>query len=205
MTKQPIDTIATLTICYQSGTGKFTQRGVSVTGYDDYQMVGMCHLRNSERTFVYERITSCVNRDTGEIVTDIYEYLKKAYSESPLHSADLLYRNHHEAMQVLIYVARADGQFRAEERKVITAACKVITGDTRITDELARHLSDSINPPSLHAFKVAIGRIAKRGNDTTMKRLYLACRTIVNTQKNVTATEQEALDYMRKRFKISDS
>lgn len=205
MTKQPIDTIATLTICYQSGTGKFTQRGVSVTGYDDYQMVGMCHLRNSERTFVYERITSCVNRDTGEIVTDIYEHLKKAYIKSPLHSADLLYRNHHEAMQVLIYVARADGQFRAEERKVITAACKVITGDTRITDELARHLSDSINPPSLHAFKVAVGRIAKRGNETTMKRLYLACRTIVNTQKNVTATEQEALDYMLKRFKLPES
>lgn len=200
MSNRPADTITTLTICYESGSGEQTQRGVSVTQFDPHEMFGLCHLRGQYRTFLYERIFSCVDVDTGEVVRDPHAHLVSIYRKSPRYTLDQLYRNNLEALQVLLYVGKADGQLRAAERKVIAAACKVLTGDVRITEEMASDLIDSINIPSFHSFKVAVGRVAKRGNPGMIKRLMIACRTIVNTQKTVTATEQEALDYMAKRF-----
>lgn len=202
MTNRPANTIVTLSICYESGSGEVTQRGVSVTDFDENEIVGFCHLREQNRTFLYSRISSCVDVKTGEAIDDVNAYLQDVYKQSPRYSADLLYQNHYETLQVLLYVGKADGQLRAEERKVIAAACKVITGDVRITEDIANDLIDSVGIPSLHSFKIAVGKVAKRGDMAMMKRLLIASKTIVNTQKHVTATEQEALDYMAKRFAL---
>lgn len=202
MPSRPANTIATLTICYESVTGELTQRGVSVTDFDDDEMVGFCHLREQTRTFLFERIISCADAKTGQHISDANAYLQEIYKQLPRYSADLLYRNHYEILQVLLYVGKADGQLRSEERKVIAAACKVITGDVRITEDIANDLIDSVDLPGLHGFKVAVGKVAKHGDPAMMRRLLIACKTIVKTQKHVTATEQEALDYMAKRFNL---
>jgi len=200
MTNRPANTIATLTICYESSSGELTQRGVSVTEFDGHELFGFCHLRERYRTFLYERIFSCVNVTTGEVVIDVNAHLFSIYKQSARYMLDLLHRNHYEDLQILLYVGKADGQLREPERKVITAACRVISGDIRITGDMVKDLLDSMAIPGLHGFKIAVGKVAKRGNAATMRRLTLACKTIVNTQKHVTATEQEALDYMAKRF-----
>lgn len=203
MQNTPANTIAKLTICYESGSGELTQRGVSVTEFDAHEMLGFCHLREKSRTFLYDRIFSCVDAKTGEVVNNVHEYLQTIYKKSALYALDTLCNNNYEALQVLLYVGKADGQLREPERKVIAAACKVLTGDVRITDEMVRELLDSMTIPSLHSFKVAVGKVAKHGDPTIMRRLMLACRTIVNTQQTVAAAEQEALDYMAKRFAIA--
>lgn len=204
MPNRPANTIATLTICYESGSGELTQRGVSVTEFDAHEMLGFCHLRERNRTFLYERIISSVDAKTGEVVNNVNEYLQSIYKKSPRYTLDILYSNHYEALQVLLYVGKADGQLREPERKVITAACKVLTGDVRITDDMVRELLDSMTIPGLHGFKIAVGKVAKRGNPATMRRLMLACQTIVNTQTTICAAEQEALDYMAKRFATAE-
>lgn len=204
MTNRPANTITTLTICYESSSGELTERGVSVTEFDSRELFGLCHLRERYRTFLYERIYSCFDVATGEVVHDVCTHLQAIYEATPRYTLDLLYRNHYEALQILLYVGKADGQLRAAERKVMIAACKVITGDVRITDDLANDLIDSVGLPGLHGFKVAVGKVAKRGNQVMMRRLIIACQTIVNTQKTVVATEQEALDYMSKRFAESE-
>lgn len=200
----PADIIATLHIRYQRGTDEPTERDVSVTDFDPHSISGHCHLRGQYRTFRIFDIRSCHDTATGEVVEkeSIPTYLHALYKKTPRYTLDLLQRNHLEALQVLLYVGKADGQLRAAERKVIAAACKVLTGDVRITEQMASDLIGSINIPSFHSFKVAVGRIAKRGNPGMMKRLMIACRTIVNTQKAATATEQEALDYMAKRLQL---
>jgi len=198
----PADVIATLHIRYQRGFDDPTERDVSVTNFDPHTISGHCHLRGRYRTFRICDIRACHNTATGEVVekANIPKHLYALYKKTPRYTLDVLYRNHLEALQVLLYVGKADGQLRAAERKVITAACRVLTGDVRITEELASGLIDSINIPSLRGFKVAVGLVAKRCNPGMMKRLIIACRTIVNTQSTITATEQEALDYMVKRF-----
>jgi len=200
MTTPPSNTIATLTICYESSSGVLTQRGVSVTEFDDHEMVGFCHLRNRYRTFLYERVTSCVNVQTGEVVNDIYSHIRDAYRESPIYVVDRLYREQYEALQILVYVSKADGRLMAPERKVLRAACRVLANNPAISDELADQLIKDVKVHSERAFKVAVGRVAKQGNANTMRRLMIACQTMVNTQRSVTLAEQEALDYLAKRF-----
>lgn len=196
------DAIAKLNIVYEDYSGDLSQRSVSVLEFNPEYITGFCHLRQQERTFAVERIISCVDAVSGEVAVDPIGYLAAVYAKSSHRSVELLYQNHHAAIQALVYVAAADGQIREAERKVLSAACRVITGDVRITDDQVRQLVESIGRPGLHAFKVAVGKVQKRGNEQMMKRLLIACKTIVGTQKTVTATEQEALDYMAKRFNL---
>ncbi|MFP6861235.1 hypothetical protein [Pseudomonas sp.] len=198
----PAEVIAKLHILYQRGLEEPTERDVSVTDFDPSTISGHCHLRGQYRTFRIFDISQCHDTATGEIVEteNIPKLLFDHYKKTPRYTLDVLHSNHLEALQILLYVGKSDGQLRAAERKVIAAACKVLTGDGRITEEMVSELIDSINIPTIHSFKVAVGRVAKRGNPAMMKRLMIACNTIINTQKNITATEQEALDYMAKRF-----
>ncbi|MFE1816949.1 tellurite resistance TerB family protein [Metapseudomonas otitidis] len=202
MSNRPANTIATLTIYYESYSGELTQRGVSVTDFDEEQMTGLCHLRERERTFRYDRVRSCSNAKTGEVVRNINQYLMEHYRQTVRYTLDVLYRNHPDALKVLLYVAKADGQVRAPELKVVAGFLKVITRDFRIDEGSARELLYCFDAPSLHGFKVAVGRVAARGNAGTSRSLVLACRAIVNTGKTITAVEQEALDYLDKRLPI---
>lgn len=200
MSDKPANTIGTLSIRYRSRAGELTQRAVSVTEFDTEGLFGLCHLRDRYRTFRYDRIFSCANIETGEVVYDIHDHIQSIYRKLPRYTLDVLYRNHYEALQILLYVSRADGQLRAAERKILIATFKVLTGDVRITDELGNNLIGAIETPSLHGFKVAAGKVANRGNKVSTRLLLIACQSIVNTQKTVTAAEQEALDYLAKRF-----
>ena len=53
--------------------------------------------------------------------------------------------------------------------------------------------------PTLQAFKLAVGRLAKRGQ-TAQAVVMTAAERMVATQKVVQQAEQDALDYMKKRF-----
>lgn len=202
MSNRPPNTITTLTICYEDFGGEITQRGVSVTDFDEEQMDGFCHLREQRRTFRYDRVLSCVNANTGEVVSNINEHLMSHYKQTLRYTLDLLYRNHPDALKLLLYVAKADGQVRAPELKVIAGFLKVLTRDFRIDETAARELLYAFDAPSLHGFKVSAGKVASRGNPSTTRSLLLACRAIVNNGKTVTAVEQEALDYLGKRLPI---
>ena len=200
MSNRPADTIATLTIVYCDSAGALTQRGVSVTEFDPYEMFGFCHLRERYRTFIYERITSCVDVNTGEVISEVHKHLMDTYCKMPIYTLDQLERNDSPVLKVLLYVAKADGRMTAAERKIMNAACKVLTGDVRITEELTDKLFKAMEPPSLNAFKKAVGSLANRGDAALTKRLWIACNTLVKTDKSISAGEQEALDYMAKRF-----
>lgn len=202
MSNRPAGTITTLTIGYTDAVESQTVRGVSVTEFDPIQMFGLCHLREQYRTFLFERVTSCVDVNTGEIVTNINKHLWDTYCKTPVYTLDQLEKNNRRALQILLYVAKADGTMTAAERKVMNAACKVLTGDVRLTDDMTSRLFRSMKIPSLATFKVAVGELYRKGDEALMRRLFIACRTIVATEKKVKEAEQEALDYMAKRFKL---
>ena len=131
MSNRPAGTITTLNIGYRDANGAMTQRGVSVTEFDPYQMFGLCHLRDQYRTFVYERVTSCVDVNTGEVIANINQHLWDTYCKTPVYTLEKLVESNRLALQILLYVAKADGTMTAAERKVMNAACKVLTGDVR--------------------------------------------------------------------------
>lgn len=205
---QPIPAKAKLRLDYIDGAGKKSERTVDVRQYGAFGnstlIIGHCLLRDATRTFRTDRIQKCVDEDTGELVTDVAAYLKKKYDESPERSRDALLEDEYDALRVLLYVGKADGQLRVAEKTIIRETCVAMSNDSRLTDKTIDELFLNMSVPTLQAFKLAIGRIAKR-EPSTRTVVMSAAEKMVGTQKVIHQAEQEALDYMRKRFANSDA
>jgi len=192
-----------LQIEYEDGAGNKTQRVVDVRQFgphgDSALLIGHCRMRNATRTFLTERISHCVDAETGETVENVYAFLLEKHKNSPEFSKEKLFENEYDVLRVLFYVGKADGQLRAAEKRVILESCQKLTGDTRLTEKHINDLYSAVDLPSIQAFKMAVGRLAKKGPEAC-EVLIKSAEDIVATQKTVHPAEQEALDYMRKRF-----
>lgn len=201
--QQPFPAKATLRIEYVGGAGKRTERVVDVRQFGAHMngniLIGHCRLRNATRTFRIDRIKRCIDEETGEIVGDVFAYLREKYESSPERMRDALYEDEYDTLRVLLYVGKADGQLRAPEKAIIRETCRALANDSRITDAMIDEIFSNLDAPTIHAFKLAVGRIAKKdaaAHDLLMK----AAEDIVATQKTVHPAEKEALAYMRKRL-----
>lgn len=74
---------ADLDIEYTSASGKPTRRSIEIAYYDGSRYLkGYCLLRNDYRTFRIDRIDSCVDRETGEVIEDVPAYLRDKFETS---------------------------------------------------------------------------------------------------------------------------
>lgn len=201
--QQPFPVKASLRIDYENGAGKRTERTVDVRqfGTDGYGnlLIGHCRMRNATRTFRTDRIKRCVDEETGEIVGDVYAYLREKYERSPESTRDKLYEEEYDTLRVLLYVGKADGQLRAAEKTIILETCRALANDSRITDTMIDELFTSLDVPTLQAFKLAVGRLATKESEARTV-LMKAAEEMVATQKTVHPSEKEVLDYMQKRL-----
>lgn len=201
--QQPFPAKATLRIKYEDGAGTQTERVVDVrqfgTDGNGNILIGYCPMRNATRTFRTDRIKRCIDEETGELVSDVFAYLREKYDSSPERMRDTLIEKEYDTLRVLLYVGKADGQLRAPERAIIRETCRALANDSRITDAMIDELFSSLDSPTLHAFKLAVGRIGK--TEATARTLLMkAAEDMVATQRAVHPAEKEALEYMRKRL-----
>ncbi len=201
--QQPLPAKVKLRLNYVDGAGKKSERTVEVRQFGSFGistlLIGHCVLRNATRTFRTDRIVKCVDENTGEIVADVPSYLRRKYEESPERSRDRLLEDEYDTLRILLYVGKADGQFRAAEKALIRETCVAISDDSRMTDAIIDDLFANMAVPTLQAFRLAVGRLAKRDENSRVVVL-AAAEKMVATQKTVHQAEQEALDYLRKRF-----
>ena len=162
-------------------------------------LIGHCNMRDATRTFRSDRIESCIDEETGEVVSDVRKYLQTKYEQSPNRTKDLLLEGEYDTLRVLLYVGKADGQLRAAEKAIIRETCIAITKESRLIDSTIDDLLSNMDVPTLQAFKLAVGRLAQR-DQAAQSVVMTAAEKMVATQKTVHQTEQEALDYMKKRF-----
>lgn len=200
---QPLPAKAKLRLRYTDGAGRRTERTVDARQFggigSNTLIIGHCNMRDATRTFRSDRIESCIDEETGEIVTDVRAYLQTKYDQSPDRTRDLLLEGEYDTLRVLLYMGKADGQLRAAEKAVIRDTCVAITKDSRLTDGTIDDLLTNMDVPTLQAFKLAVGRLAKR-DQAAQVVVMTAAEKVVATQKTVHQAEQEALDYMKKRF-----
>ena len=200
----PVDVV--VLIDYTDANGLSTQRTVTVRQFDTEHLGGMfighCHLRNATRTFRADRITTCVDSETGEVISDVMAFLVQRYEKSPESSARKLLESEYDALRVLLYVGRSDGQFRQAERQIYLEVCQAISQDSRLTREIIDRLIENLDGLSVTAFKQAVTRLTKQSAETQSLVLDAAQRMIA-TQKTVHAVEQEAIDYMRQRLAVN--
>lgn len=194
---------AKLRFGYTDGAGKQTERRVAVSRFGglgpDTLVIGRCHTRNATRTFRADRIESCIDEETGEVIEDVRLYLQEKYDASPEKTKEILFNSEFDVLRIMLFIGKADGQLRAAEKTVIRNACVAITNDNRLTDEMIDDMFSGMGVPSIQAFRLAVGRLAKR-DPATQAILVSAAEKIIATQKTIHPAEQEALDYMRKRF-----
>lgn len=196
---------ATLHLWYTDRDGQQTERSIDVrevgVGVINNTLVSYCHLRNGIRHFYLHRITQCADMETGELITDVYQYLRQKYEQSPEYKVDDLLNNKYDALQILFYIGKADGALRKAEREIIRETCRSLADDSSITDDMIDRLFRDIQLMTEPAFKLAVGRLAKRTADIK-KTVLDAAEKMIASDKKIHPTEQAALDYMKKRWVI---
>ncbi|MET0082689.1 MAG: hypothetical protein ABW079_06715 [Sedimenticola sp.] len=194
---------AYIEIDYVDANKSTTTRVVRVREFDNSLyggiIMGHCELRNATRTFRFDRIKKCVDLDTGEEITDVRKYLNDKYDQSPEKSTDILEIDYVDVLKVIYFVAKADGQYRKEEKAVITQYVRKLVRDDRITTEMVDGILKEMDVPSMQSFKLALGRVLK-GGEVNPELLATCCKEIVNTQKTVHPMEKEALEYIAKKL-----
>jgi hypothetical protein len=186
-----------LLISYIDRNNNKTEREIRTTSFDDCHVGAYCEMRGANRSFKYKNIANCIDINTGEDISDVFSHLDKIYNQSPQKTVDDLFDKIPNTLKVLTYVARADGQFRKNEKLVICNYLIKMSNDKRLTPELiGKALNDQENQ-SLSAFKVSAGR-SFRNEGINIAGCISCCQIIVNTQKTVSAGEKEALEYLEK-------
>lgn len=200
---QPRTVTARLRLKYVDGKGQRTTREVSVRQYGEFGgaalIIADCHLRNATRTFRTDRVKSCIDLDTGEVVADLHRWLNARWEASPDRAIEKVVSDYWDLMKVLYYVAKADGRLMKAERQVLHRAVSELSGRTDLASETIDTMLDGLRGGSVTGFKQAFGRLANSRPDTAAAALTWS-EQIVATDKSVSPGEKEAIDYMRKRL-----
>lgn len=112
-------------IDYVDGNGHSTSRRVTihrfapdyaVNGAADFMLLGRCHLRNANRSFLGSRINRFVCLETGEVAQDVKAFLLDLYANSSAGRTEALLERLADELSVLVYIARADQRLSAKEK-----------------------------------------------------------------------------------------
>jgi hypothetical protein len=200
---EPRDLATTVEIEYRDGGGSKSKRVIHTRSFDNRLhnglLIGHCTLRNATRTFRFDRVLSAVDVATGEVISDLRSHLNTLYESFPERSRDSLEERFRDLLRVLLFVAKADGQYRREEKIIVRDFCRELASDPRVTDEMIDRLFDGLDVPSLHSFKVAVGKVLDQ-QLCSPKQLERICLAIVETQGSRTPGEIEALEYVSQRI-----
>lgn len=187
---------------YTDTKGARTERSVQVREFDESLhgglMLAHCELRDDTRTFRLSKIRGCIDLETGELVDDVRAYLNQKYEESPERAMETLATEYVDVLKTLYFLCKADGQFRRNEKAIVSEYLGGLIQDDRITPDLIDQALRELDIPSLQGFKIAVGRALKSGQ-VDPERFVACCKAIVGSQKTVHPAEANALEYIENR------
>ena len=195
---------ALLRLTYEDSSGQVTERLFDTRLFTEpgstFSILGHCHTRNAERTLRIDRITHCVDEHTGKTVDDVYEYLFDLYRQTPIFSLDNLVAEHGDTLRAIAYVLGAGDRWNSHGQAVIGIASRKLSGDARVTDAMLSPHLESISGDSLQAYRMVIGRLNKSLSAGAKSAVLRLATKVANLDRHISGAEQEALDYMAKRF-----
>jgi len=194
---------ARCTLDYESTSGKRTTRDVDVSAF--YRGDGgciidcFCHLRNAKRTLSSKSIRRAIDRDTGEVINDLYAFLESKYNENPEKAYDAILQSYTWTIFILLYVAATDGAIRAQERQLVVEFCMRRGNPSELTIEKLDALVKGLGRPAKSDFQRYI-----RERTTTpevIRDILATAKAIVATNSKVHTEQERALAYMTKQWK----
>jgi DNA-binding FrmR family transcriptional regulator len=199
---------AHLRFAYTDANDNRTTRSVRVrefdAGSDSGLLIGHCELRNATRTFRQDRISDCVNLDTGEIVAEPRQFLLAAYEASPDRKIEQFENDKNELLDIIAFVARADGAVRKGERAVIAEYCSRHVTDPNVSGEKLVETVLHGEVMTIGQFRLRVGKVSRERSAEERRELLEVARAIVATQKTVHPAEQEAISYLEKKLRVVD-
>lgn len=213
-----------LKIVYIDGNGKRTERNIEIYNFSQEPYGGFflarCELRNGNRTFRADRIQSCMDLDTGEYVTNVTKHLLQCYHQSDEYKKILekeekqeqkakeneyflyLTNKYNTLMKVIMYMVRCDGTFNQKEKAIVKEILQDLENNNEmLTDKFLEKFYNSYPLPTLQSFKINVAKIIKE-KEFKIDLLELA-ENIISTQKIVHKSEEELLEYLREKTKVS--
>lgn len=195
-----------LKLAYEDGTGRATEREVQVRECDTLNsagyLTGHCQLRDEFRTFRMDRIKQAIDMETGEVIHDLPAWAAARYKTSPAYAMEELLSTETDALRALFYIGKADGRFTKKEKAVFLQYCQAQSGANHITPADIDRACAALPLPSMQAFKLICGRLAKLDSPDRLSILD-ACEKMVATEKKISPEEAEALAYLRKRLEAA--
>ena len=192
-------------IDYIDSEGLETTRKIGVRQFElkedrsDVYLRAHCHLRNANRGFHASRIKRCVDMATGHHVEHLPEYISTLYRNTLQGKIEGMREMHGDEMSILVYIAKADGSMSRKERDVIAEYISLRMRDTVLTPEVISRKLIAETPPTITNFKRAVGRLNSLSEDQR-REILDAAKRILYVDKNITALEQESIQYMERRL-----
>lgn len=198
--QSPRNISANLRIDYRDGSDSRTVRDIRLMKYGAWEggaiLWAYCHLRQANRTFRTDRIISCTDLDTGEIIGNLEMWLDEKYQASPDRAIEKIIETTWDALRVLYYISKADGRLTQKERTILRDAVRSMSDHQSIDDKRIDDMFDSIDSPTITAFKQAFGRLAKHNREIAVKVASWSA-TMIATEKTISPAEQEAMEYFK--------
>lgn len=191
-------------ITYVDQKGLKTDRVISVKRvYQDengnFALDAQCHLRNAHRSFIDSKILNAVDFKTGEIIKSVAEHAISKYRESGTGKSFTAIEQEWEAVQLLVFVARADGRMMKAERYVIAdylkRRCRELVVNT--PSELDNAIKEIVEP-DYRGFKRIIAGLKSSGDFDRLQDITNCAKRIVATKKTVTPIENDAIELLEK-------
>ena len=186
-------------LTYRDASGNMSNRTVDVASFDGYYINGHCHLRKAYRTFVVERVISLADGDTGETVSNPCSFFKEKYMHSPSYVIDKIFDEYRDVLRVLLYVVKVDGRYTKHEKVLVRDLVRTLnSSDIELDDKIIDDLMKDIEIPSIHSFRIAVGKVIKR--ESLPFDLTKEVEAIIASDGKVDAREEETLEYIKKRI-----
>ena len=187
-------------ISYQDQTGLKTERIIRVKrvheSLGEYAIDAHCELRNAHRTFINSRVQKVVNVDTGEVVSSLANHALAQYQESGEGQVLAAIEKNWLGVAILIFVCRADGQMRKEERNIVAEYLNKCSLELELDAFELDRLIKTIGDVDYREFKKIVTSLKKVGEIDSLKLILGCAEKIVATQKIIDPMEKVALDFI---------
>lgn len=187
-------------INYEDQRGLKTERDIEVKRVHEnagkFAIDAHCLFRNAHRSFLGERIQKAINLDSGEIVEDLARDAIAQYNDSGEGHVLAAIDKEWMGVAVLVFVCRADGQMRKEERAIVGEYLKRRCTDIPLDDTELDSAIKTIGEPDHREFKRIIRDLKTAGDRERLNDLLDCAKQIVGTQKAVAPMEKAALEIL---------
>lgn len=109
------------TLIYKDAIGNVTRRVIDLQGFmweENFYIIAYCHLRNAQRQFSLDRIVSLYDA-SGNKIQNPKDYFLALYKQTPKYKTENALKEKTEQLSLLVFLARADGTMRKNEREII--------------------------------------------------------------------------------------